>query len=333
MSRVATTVGLYPLPDWAKDELSELKGHQKEDLISGDEGAAVAETYDRACDEAIERQREADLGRIVGGQLRWDDMLGYPFAVHDAVETGGIVRYYDNNNFYRELVVDGELTFDGTLADELRGVTSRTDGTPVQAVLPGPYSLADLAVDEHYGDDRAFLAGVAEFLAAEGEAFPDVETVFLLEPSLAVNPPTGEETPVETDDVTDALSTVAEAFEAEVVVHTYWGALSADVYTAALDAAVDGLGYDLVNAGEEALATASEHGTPDTVALGVVDGQNTRVESLREIDDRVSRFEDVASPERTYLTPNTELFYLPVTSADAKLDVLGRAANVSEVEL
>ena len=36
---LATTPGLFPLPDWAKDELSDLKGHQKDDLISGSERA------------------------------------------------------------------------------------------------------------------------------------------------------------------------------------------------------------------------------------------------------------------------------------------------------
>ncbi len=29
-------------------------------------------------------------------------MLAHPLTVHENVETGGIVRYYDNNNFYRE---------------------------------------------------------------------------------------------------------------------------------------------------------------------------------------------------------------------------------------
>ncbi|MGQ4554758.1 5-methyltetrahydropteroyltriglutamate--homocysteine methyltransferase [Halobellus sp. GM3] len=332
MSRVATTVGLYPLPDWAKDDLSELKGHQKEDLISGNEDQRVKAAYDRACREILDRQLDAGLDRVVEGQLRWDDMLGYPFAVHDAVETGGIVRYYDNNNFYRELVVTGELTFDGTLANELDGVTSYVSDTPAQAVLPGPYSLVDLATDEYYGDDRAFLAGVAEFLAAEGEALSDVETVFVLEPSLAVNPP-GDHATIGTDDVADALTVVADAFDAEVVVHSYWGALPEDVYTAALNARIDGLGYDLVSAAEETLATVEEYGAPDTVALGVVDGQNTRVESVREIDERVGRVEDAANVGKAYLTPNTGLFYLPVTRADAKLDVLGRATSVSEVDV
>ena len=37
---VATTPGLFPLPDWAKAELSDRKGHQKEDLVDGDEADA-----------------------------------------------------------------------------------------------------------------------------------------------------------------------------------------------------------------------------------------------------------------------------------------------------
>ncbi|MFB6109088.1 MAG: 5-methyltetrahydropteroyltriglutamate--homocysteine methyltransferase, partial [Haloplanus sp.] len=99
---VATTPGLYPLPDWAKDELSDLKGHQKGDLIGGDESAEVVAAYDRARTEAVAAQVDAGLDRVVEGQLRWDDMLAHPLTVHDNVETGGIVRYYDNNNFYRD---------------------------------------------------------------------------------------------------------------------------------------------------------------------------------------------------------------------------------------
>src|SRR6056297_4022804 len=116
---VATTPGLFPLPDWAKDELSDLKGHQKTDLISGDEGEAITDAYARARSEVVDTQIDAGLDRVVEGQLRWDDMLAHPLAVHDSVETRGIVRYYDNNNFYREPVAQDELTADGDVAAEL----------------------------------------------------------------------------------------------------------------------------------------------------------------------------------------------------------------------
>ena len=185
---VSTTTGLYPLPDTAKDELSDLKGNQKEDLIGPDLDDKTEAVYDRVRADLIETQADAGLDQVVEGQARWDDMLAHPFAVHEAVETRGIVRYYDNNNFYREPVVTNELTADGDVAAELDDAASHVDDG-LQAVLPGPYSLADLGTDEYYGDPAEYLAGVAEFLAGEAGAFPDVETLFLLDPSLIENPP------------------------------------------------------------------------------------------------------------------------------------------------
>ncbi|PSP41604.1 5-methyltetrahydropteroyltriglutamate--homocysteine methyltransferase [Halobacteriales archaeon QH_10_70_21] len=302
---IATTPGLFPLPDRAKEELADLKGHQKDDLISGDESGAVVEAYDR--------------DRVVEGQLRWDDMLAHPLTVHENVETRGIVRYYDNNNFYREPVVSGELTYDGDVAAEL-------DAAPAadQAVLPGPYSLSELATDEHYGDEAAFLDAVAAFLAGEAEGFPDVETLFLLEPSLVTDPPSdGEDARASA-----AIDRVADAVDAEVVVHTYWGAIPEKPYAHLMDADVDAIGFDFVTDHEENVYNIQEYGTKDSVALGVVDGKNTLVETPAEIADRVEWVRENAPAqefETVYATANTELFYLPVNKFEAKLESLAAA--------
>ncbi|MFB6071671.1 MAG: 5-methyltetrahydropteroyltriglutamate--homocysteine methyltransferase, partial [Halobacterium sp.] len=119
MTRIATTPGLFPLPDDAKETLSDLKGHQKHDLVSGDEPPDVDAVYDDVREELVAVQRDAGLDRVVEGQARWDDMLAHPLTVHDNVDTGGIVRYYDNNNFYRDPVVEGDLAFSGDLAADL----------------------------------------------------------------------------------------------------------------------------------------------------------------------------------------------------------------------
>ncbi|MFL9603554.1 hypothetical protein ACKC5Q_23055, partial [Aeromonas dhakensis] len=93
MGVVTTTPGLYPLPDRAKDSLSSLKGHQKHDLISGNEGEEILEAYNEVREEFITDQHEAGLDLVSEGQARWDDMLAHPLAVHENVETRGIVRY------------------------------------------------------------------------------------------------------------------------------------------------------------------------------------------------------------------------------------------------
>jgi 5-methyltetrahydropteroyltriglutamate--homocysteine methyltransferase len=317
---VTTTPGLFPLPDWAKEDLSELKGHQKADLIDGSEGPAVQEAYDRARSEVIERQQTAGLDRIVEGQLRWDDMIAHPLAVHDDVETRGIVRYYDNNNFYREPVVTGGLDADGDVPAELDAAGGHVDDG-LQAVLPGPYSLADLATDEHYGDEAAFLDAVAEFLAGEVDAFPDVETLFLLEPSLVENPP-GDGAD---ERASEAIDAVASAADADVVAHTYWGALEEKVYAHLMDADVDAIGFDFVTNHEDNVYNISEYGTKDDVALGLVDGQNTLVEDTETLAERID-WVDEQTPgvdfETIYATINTETFYLPVNKFEAKLDAL-----------
>jgi 5-methyltetrahydropteroyltriglutamate--homocysteine methyltransferase len=328
---VSTTPGLYPLPDWAKDELKDRKGNQREDLIRGGESEEIAGVYATVREELLERQETAELDRVVEGQGRWDDMLAHPLTVHDSVETGGIVRYYDNNNFYRDPVVTGELTPDGDVAAELAAATSHADG-PLQAVLPGPYSLADLATDEHYGGEAAFLNGVAEFLAGEAGAFPDVETLFLLEPSLVTDPPATDD---EHERVPDAIDTVAGALDADIVVYPYWGALSEKTYAHVMDADIDALGFDLVSAPDDNVYNAQEYGTPEDVALGVVDGQNTRVESPETVRERVEWF-DGRTPQnaygRVYATTNTEAFYLPVNRFEEKLDALAAASRLREVE-
>jgi 5-methyltetrahydropteroyltriglutamate--homocysteine methyltransferase len=325
---VATTPGLYPLPEWAKDDLEDLKGNQKEDLISGDEAEETEAAYDEARAEVIGQQQEAGLDRVVEGQLRWDDMIAHPLVVADGVETRGIVRYYDNNNFYRDPVVTGDLTATGDVAAEL-DAAGQVEGS-LQAVLPGPYSLADLATDEHYGDDAEFLDAITDFLAAEAEQFPAVETLFLLEPSLVTNPPgDGPD-----EHASEAVDAVAGAVEADVVVHTYWGALEEKVYAHLMDAGVEAIGFDLVTSHDDSAYLAGEYGTKPDVALGLVDGQNTLVESPETIRERIEWFAERTNEEfgTVYATSNTELFYLPVNRFEEKLEALANAADLEEVE-
>ncbi|SDJ40463.1 5-methyltetrahydropteroyltriglutamate--homocysteine methyltransferase [Halovenus aranensis] len=322
---VATSPGLYPLPDWSKEQLQDLKGNQREDLIDGTESQEIESVYAEVREELIARQQEAELDRIVEGQGRWDDFIAHPLAVHDSVETRGIVRYYNNNNFYREPVVTDELTFDGDVAAELDKASDHV-GAGLQGVLPGPYSLADLATDDYYGDEDEFLAAIAEFLAGELDAFEGVETVFLLEPSLVENPFENDRG----EQVSTAVDTVASATDADVVVFPYWGALEEHVYAHLLDADFEALGFDLIADHDSNVYNAQEYGTTDDVALGIVDGKNTLVEDAETVRERIEWFEGQTPSEEygtVYATANVELSYLPVSKFEQKLDALGEATR------
>ena len=336
METFATTPGLDPLPDAAKEELSDLKGHQKEDMVTGEESDAVQAVYEDVRADLVAAQRSAGLDRLLEGQGRWDDMLAHPLTVHDAVETRGLLRYYDNNNFYREPAVTGPLTTDGDLADELSALTDLADDESTQAVLPGPYTLADLATDEYYGDDAALVEGVADFLAGELKAAPTVDTLVLLEPSLAVNPPADGLD----ERASEGVDRIARAVDAETLVQPYWDAVPEKVHAHLLDASIDGLGYDFVSDHDRNLYLINEYGTRSTAVFGVVDGQNTLVESADEVAERVDWIRSNtpgADFDRAYLTANTPLFHLPYSTFQAKLDALAagrdRVAGAPEREV
>ena len=323
---IATTPGLFPLPDWAKRRLGRLKGHQKHDLIDGSESAEVLETYEQARGEVLDAQRDAGLDRIVEGQLRWDDMLAHPLTINPAVQTGGIVRYYDNNNFYRHPTVTEVPGPTGDIGADLERAAQLDPTLDLQAVLPGPVTLADLATDACVEDPIEFHHLLAELLAAELERAPSIETLYLLEPSLVTAPP-DEDLLAELEEL---YGTVTAATDAETVVHTYFGALSEQTHVYLVDAPVAGIGVDIVaDDRDQTIYNAGEYGLADVVALGVTDGQNTQVESATTIVDRVDWvFERLptADPRRLYLSTNTEPFYLPVSKHRQKLAAVAEAA-------
>ncbi len=320
----ATTLGLFPLPDWGKDELSSLKGHQKHDLIGSSESDELTDVYDSLRTEVIETQHNSDLSFCVEGQLRWDDMLAHPLTIHENVETRGLLRYYDNNNFYREPVVTGPLTPSGDLASDLEKAAEDTDA--LQTVVPGPYSLADLATDELHNDREKFITEITEYLVAELNRCPPVDTAVILEPSLVTSPPESSELGI----ISGLIENVASSIDADVILQSYWGVPGGNLYEELLSTSITGFGFDWVTAPDEAKALLTEYGVPETVAIGVVDGQNTLVETPEKIHEELKWFDEtsgISRPETIIVTPNTELFYLPVSKFEAKLESLGAAAK------
>lgn len=322
---MSSSSGLFPLPDWTKDELSKLKGHQREGLISGNESPLINSVYDSAREFIIGEQQNAGIDLIVEGQLRWDDMLAHPLIVHESVESRGLVRYYDNNNFHREPVVVGELTSSGDVAKELEK-TSKLVERP-GAIFPGPYTLSKLATDEYYGSEHSFIEAMGEFVRGEIQQFPNIGYLTILEPSLVVEPPT----PDQRELIIELFKKIVEGIEGELIIQTYWGSLDGETYASLVELGA-GIGFDFVTENESNLALLEEYEVPKTTSLGVVDGQNTHIESVEELQKMVKVIlERGANIQNAIINSNTGLFYLPENRFTEKLELLGATAKMEEI--
>ena len=71
----------------------------------------LEKAYQETINRVIAEQEEAGLDIITDGQIRWDDLVT-PFAKNiDGFKIGGLLRFFDNNVYYRRPVVKSKLSF------------------------------------------------------------------------------------------------------------------------------------------------------------------------------------------------------------------------------
>ncbi|MGH2819469.1 MAG: hypothetical protein ACRDJ5_02310, partial [Actinomycetota bacterium] len=313
-----TVVGSYPKPP---DEGQTFV--LRKTLQALDRGEATAEDLRRAQDdlvrEVISEQVQAGIDLVTDGHVRWDDILT-PFARHMAnFEMGGLLRWFDNNVYYRRPVCTGEIEWRGPASVEgfrfARSVAER----PVKAVIPGPVTFARLSVDEHYGDHEAFVLALARVLAQEA---------FELEAAgarhLQIDEPALLDAPEDLALARRAVALITNELEAaETTLATYFGdakRLGAELF----ELPVGGFGFDLVS-GPENAELIRVAGGGKRIQIGIVDARNTKLESADELARQIEHWADRAGGDNLRVSPSAGLEFLPREKARAKLQRLVEA--------
>jgi 5-methyltetrahydropteroyltriglutamate--homocysteine methyltransferase len=314
-----TVVGSYPKPP---DEGRRFTVRQT--LHALERGDADADDVRRAEDdlvrEMIREQEEAGVDIVSDGQARWDDIVT-PFAGHMAgFEIGGLLRWFDNNVYYRRPVCVGPVEWRGPATVDAYRFARSVAERPVKAVVPGPVTFARLSVDEHYGDHERFVLAVARVLAQEA---------FELEAAgarhIQIDEPALLGAPEDLQLAGQALALVTgELRSAETTLATYFGdakRLGTDLF----ELPVDGFGFDLVSGPENAELIA--HASGQRIQAGIVDARNTKLETLDELAQTIDELLVVVEAESLRVSPSAGLEFLPRENARAKLHRLCEAAQ------
>jgi 5-methyltetrahydropteroyltriglutamate--homocysteine methyltransferase len=287
-------------------------------------GRATAEDVERAVEAAeaafVALQRDAGLDLFSDGLLRWQDIFR-PLADASGMPARGLLRWFDNNSFYRapEPPANGPRPVDAAPA-EFDRTEAATPG-PRVASLPSPYTFAHAA---HASGDRNALTRTlgSNVLAPVAGALADrgFELLHLEEPWLPYHG---------IDDggwaaLEDALAAVRDSVgdRVQVVLHTYY-ADAAPFADRLRKLPVDAVGVDLVETDLDALGSNWEVG----VLAGVIDGRRSLVEDPDQVATFAIRVADRLQPPALYVSSNSELEILPTEVAARKVLVLGEAAD------
>ncbi len=325
MAITTTVIGSYPKPP---DEGESFVVRQTLHKLERKEATVedLTKVQNDLARSIIGEQEAAGIDIVSDGHARWDDILT-PFARHiTGFEIGGLLRWFDNNVYYRRPVCVGDLEWGGPSSVDAWRFANSVASKPVKAVVPGPITFARLSVDEHYGTHEEFVLAIARVLAQEAFELEAAGTRYL-----QIDEPALLDAPEDLALAKKALAIVTGELNpnaTEVTLASYFGEakrLGEEIY----DLPADVFGFDLV-AGPENRAIVDALPDGKIVQAGLVDARNTKLEDedelARDIGDLAERF----GADRLRVAPSSGLEFLPREKARAKLAHLARAARRAE---
>lgn len=273
---------------------------------------------DRMTELALGEQIDAGLDIVTDGQVRWYDPISHFAGKLAGAKINGLLRFFDTNFYFRQPVIHGKLQRTKPLVvDEFlfaKGNSSR----PVKAVLTGPCTLARLSIEEDHkaGGFERLLEGYTEALAEEVAALAAAGATLVQvdEPALLKHP--GDFPHVER--TTAALA--KRKGTAQLALAVYFGD-PAPFYEKLQELPVDILGLDFTYS-RSLTDLIARQGSAKVLALGLVDGRNTKLEDAQALARQLDRLLRGAKAGRAHLTPSCGLEYLPRDRAQLKLRLL-----------
>ncbi len=280
---------------------------------------AVEERFAADLRDLVAVQREAGLDYFSDGLLRWQDIFRPLVEACPGMEARALVRWFDNNAFFRAPEFAGSPSIEGELPSAFAGEAQVP--SPRVATLPSPYMFSRAA---HTAEDRdkvmvelarGVLRPVADALSARG-----YEVIHLQEPWLAYF---GMDSHA-WDGFEQALEEIREGLNGRstLVLHTYFG--DAAPYADRLRTLpVDAVGVDFVETDLDALGTGWQVG----VVAGCMDGRRSLLEEAETTARFAARVAETLQPASLYLSSNSDLEFLPQPVAREKVLRLGEAAG------
>jgi 5-methyltetrahydropteroyltriglutamate--homocysteine methyltransferase len=283
-----------------------------------DDSALLAIEYEMMTELVVE-QAAGGLDLVTDGQVRWSDAVSHLMRAIPGVRIDGLLRFFDTNFYFRQPVVSRQVTSGPCQLERDFRHAAQASPVPVKAILTGPYTLARLSLVQPPGyrryqdlaeDLAVVLSHEVRALVAAGARLIQID-----EPAICFG---GH------DDVR-LLRRLFEPLyeargEARLAIATYFA--DADpLYPQLHSIPVDVVALDLTTSARlhESIACA---GAAKVLALGVVDGRNSRIEApglvARQLEQMLRRY----TLDTIYLQPSCGLEFLPRDRARQKLDCL-----------
>ena len=320
MAVETTVVGSYPKPpDEGRPFVVRKTLHALERNEANEQDLKRAQ--EDLVKEVIAEQEAAGIDIVTDGQVRWDDILT-PFARNMAgFAIGGLLRWFDNNVYYRRPICKGPVEWRGPSSMGHFQFAQSIATKPVKAVIPGPVTFARLSVDDHYKNHEDFVLALARVLAQEAFELQAAGARYI-----QIDEPALLQAPEDLELARESLHVVtSELASAEVVLATYFGDAKR-LGPGFFELPARTFGLDLVS-GPENMQLVGQIPPEKKLQGGIVDARNTKLETVEDLTRTMEQLSGLVRDDQWRVSPSSGLEFLPREKARAKLERLAEAAK------
>ena len=334
-----TLVGSYPQPGWLVNKTVLLgngppRVRMKEVWRPGED--LLEEAQDDAALTALHDQERAGIDIVSDGEVRRESYFN-----HFANALGGIDL--DNpgtvpgRTGLPTLVprISGPISWTGPVqVRDVEFMKANTD-RPVKVTIPGAFTMAKMALDEHYGDFGLVVDAYATALNQEVRAMQaaGVDVIQIDEPHMAAHPVQAREFGI------SAINSALDGITVPTVVHMCFGYAYVvsdkptgyqflgelnDCYATAVS----------IEAAEPMLSPETLRELPSKhVLYGVLNLGSMDIETPEQVADRLRAALEFIDADRLVAAPDCGMKYLPRSVAFGKLKALAEGAAIVRKEV
>jgi 5-methyltetrahydropteroyltriglutamate--homocysteine methyltransferase len=343
MSKIRTAlVGSYAQPDWLIDRQA-LKTRLPARIISGEMWRIAPELLNEAQDDAVlsilDDQALAGIDIVTDGEVRRESysapLANAPEGVNREKHEILVGRAGKPN---KVPLISGPLKLLKSVhADDVRFLKAHTNRT-VKITIPGPFTLAQLAVSDYYKNNEELAMGYADVVNQEMKWLfkAGADIVQLDEPYLQAKQEDAAAYGVK------AVNRALEGVMGETALHVCFGYAamvsdkSADGYSClplVEQINVKQVSIEAAQPAQLDLKAALDALKSKIVMVGVINLGDETPETPELVAQRLRKALQYLPPERIIAAPDCGLKYLPRASARAKLHALVQGTAIVNKEL
>ena len=286
----------------------------------------------KAHSEAIGAQKTAGLPVVVDGMIDWHDIFRPFVESWRNVAVDGLLRYFDNNFFYRIPVFTGEPDIiRPVLAPRVLEYGPLADPAVLKVVVPGPVTMAKLAknLTEYKFEELAEKIAYSLRMEVEKAVELGAGMVQVDEPILADMDATVDDAAL----AVDLVAGIVRGFEDKAILAVYFDSPKPEVYEKLLDVRARYLMLDITDARERALKLVEAKGFGSHVpVLGLVDARRIHDDNFDRLISDVETIRKHVDVDEMVFTTTTWMDLIPFRYSLRKTFLLGLLTEKYAVE-